>query len=228
MFSEIKKNKIIIVVGHYGSGKTNVAVNLAIELKKRAKNVTLIDLDIVNPYFRAADAKNSLALKGIDSIIPEFANSNVDLPSLPAQINTVFDTLRDNPEYDGYYIFDVGGSDGAVALGMYNRQINECGYDMFCVINKYRPLTSTPEDTVEDMREIEQYSRLSVTGMINNSSVGVETDEKYITESIEYVEKTASLAGVPLLFTSYIPSSKIDFSGKGKFFKMENATKQLF
>jgi len=99
---------------------------------------------------------------------------------------------------------------------------------MFCVINKYRPLTSTPEDTVEDMREIEQYSRLSVTGMINNSSVGVETDEKYITESIEYAEKTASLAGVPLLFTSYIPSSKIDFSGKGKFFKMENATKQLF
>ena len=228
MFSEFLKSKIIIIVGHYGSGKTNVAVNLAIELKKSAQNVTLIDLDIVNPYFRAADAKNSLALKGIDSIIPEFANSNVDLPSLPAQINSVFDTLKDDPNHDGYYIFDVGGSDGAVALGMYNKQINECGYDMLCVINKYRPLTSTPDDTVADMREIEQYSRLSVTGIINNSSVGAETDEKYISESIGYAKETASLAGVPLLFTSYIPSQKIDLSGDGKFFKMENATKQLF
>lgn len=228
MFANKIRHKIVIIVGHYGSGKTNVAVNLALELKKRAKNVTLIDLDIVNPYFRAADAKNRLASKGIDSIIPEYANSNVDLPSLPAQINSVFDTLRDDPEYDGYYIFDVGGSDGAVALGMYNKQINDCGYDMLCVINQYRPLTSTPEDTVDDMREIEQYSRLSVTGLINNSSVGVETDTQYITESIGYAEKTASISGVPLLFTSYIPSPKIELSGTGEFFEMENATKQLF
>lgn len=223
------RKKIIAVVGHYGSGKTNVAVNLALKLSESGNKVTLIDLDTVNPYFRAADAKEKLSAAGIGTIIPEFANTNVDLPSLPSEINRVFDTVSDKSMPDEYFIFDVGGSDGAVALGMYNKQILASGgCEMIGVINMYRPLTDTPETAADDLREIEEYSRLKVTSLVNNSSIGVETTTDTVLRSLVYANKTAELMGVPLLFTSYIESPNVALSDDETFFKMKNATKQIF
>ena len=223
------RKKIIAVVGHYGSGKTNFAVNLALNLKANGKRVTLIDLDTVNPYFRAADAKEKLSAEGIGTIIPEFANTNVDLPSLPPEINRVFDTVKDLSRPDEFFIFDVGGSDGAVALGMYNKQILAAGgCEMIGVINMYRPLTDTPESAVADLREIEDYSRLKVTSLVNNSSIGVETTSETVLASVKYAETTAELMGVPLLSTSYIESPRVSLPDDDRFFKMKNATKQIF
>lgn len=195
----MSKKRIIIIAGHYGSGKTNVAVNLAFRMKSDApeKSVTLIDLDTVNPYFRAADSAAPLRDAGIRVIIPEYANTNVDLPTLPSEIASVFLT-------DETVIFDVGGDDGATALGVYEREIKAAGYEMYCVINMYRPLTESPEDTLSDLCEIEEYSRLRFTGIINNSNLGDETTKQTVEASLQYADRTSELAKLPLVYTAVI------------------------
>ncbi|MBO4220608.1 MAG: hypothetical protein J5933_06770 [Clostridia bacterium] len=226
--SEIIVKKLIIVAGHYGSGKTNVAVNLAIALREESFPVTLVDLDTVNPYFRAADSVSMLGGLGIDTIVPEFANTNVDIPSLPSEINSIFDALRDGRDKERYYIFDVGGDDGAAALGMYRDRIEEAGYEMICVINRFRPLISEVEDAVSDMRDIERFSGLRVTSAVNNSSVGEETVTDDVLSSVPYAGRFSESTGIPLLFTSYIPSDRIDLHEYQGFFKMKNITKKLY
>ena len=226
--SEIIRKKLIIVVGHYGSGKTNVAVNIAMALRNESYPVTLVDLDTVNPYFRAADASSELNRMGIVTIIPEFANTNVDIPSLPAEINGIFDAVSDGRDPERYYIFDVGGDDGSAALGMYRDRIVSAGYEMICVINRYRPLISRPDDAVSDMEDIERYSGLEVTSAVNNSSVGAETVTDDLLSSVQYAHEFCSQAGIPLLFSSYIPSDKIDPDRCRDFFRMKNITKKLF
>ena len=137
--------KIIVVTGHFGAGKTNFAVNLAKEAKKNGRPVTLIDLDTVNPYFRAADDKGELEELGIRCIIPDFANTNVDIPTLPPEIYSALEAYE-NPDYDGVTIFDVGGDNGAAALGMYEKWFREYPYSMLSCCSLYRPLTEEPED----------------------------------------------------------------------------------
>ena len=143
------KNRVVVVCGHYGSGKTNVAVNLAVDAAEKGDTVYLADVDIVNPYFRAADAVSMLEDAGVTPLIPEFANSNVDIPALPPRLSSLISGG------DGRIFIDVGGDDGAVVLGRYASLIKDARYDMICVVNMYRPLTATPADAVADMREIE-------------------------------------------------------------------------
>ncbi len=218
----MSEKRIIIVAGHYGSGKTNVAVNLAFRLKSDfpEKSVTLIDLDTVNPYFRAADSAVFLKDAGIRVIIPEYANTNVDLPTLPAEIASVF--LSDET-----VIFDVGGDDGAAALGVYERDIKAAGYEMYCVINMYRPLTESPEDTVYDLYEIEEYSRLRFTGIINNSNLGDETVKQTVTESVKYAERVSELTKLPVVYTSVIGEDNVPECINDPFV-MNKYTKMLF
>lgn len=195
----MSKKRIIIIAGHYGAGKTNVATSLAMKIKSEVpeKKVTLIDLDTVNPYFRAADSEDELTASGIRAIIPEFANTNVDIPTLPPEIASVF--LSDETA-----IFDVGGDDGATALGVFESDIKRIGYEMLYVTNMYRPLTETPDDALAVMREIEAYSRLSFTGIINNSNLGSETDADTVLDSLGYAKKIAELSGLPVVYTSFI------------------------
>lgn len=198
--------KIIIICGHYGSGKTNIAVNLARLLSENGKKVALVDLDIVNPYFRAADNRVELEALGVRCILPQFANTNVDVPTLPPQIHSVFSSNET-------VIFDVGGDkDGAIALGVYRNAIKKAGYEMIAVVNMYRPLTATADDTIENLREIEDNCSLSFTGFINNSNLGEETTAEDIEASFSYAEEIASKSNLPYLFTSHIetlsPESK--------------------
>lgn len=218
----MSEKKIIVIAGHYGAGKTNVACNLALHLKKEDEDraVTLIDLDTVNPYFRAADAEAAMKSAGIRAIIPEYANTNVDLPTLPPEINSVFLT-------DETVIFDVGGDDGAVALGVFEKDIKKHGYEMYYVINMYRPLTSTPEESVTVMREIEDYSKLRFTGIINNSNLGAETDKSTVEASLLYAEETANLSGLPLLFTAVCGEENVPECINNPFL-MKNYTKSFF
>ena len=221
---------IIIVCGHFGSGKTCVSVALALALKKSGKNVTLVDLDIVNPYFRAADAEKLMKENGINCINPEFANTNVDIPSLGAEVHSVF--AKAEIDRDSVTILDVGGDSGAAALGRYRHMIEKVGYHMLFVVSKYRPLTDTAELTVENMREIEYYSRLSCTHIVNNSNIGNETTLSYVENSFDYAKEISRLSGLPEAFTSVVKSSfcaELEEKYKDKnFFFIDNTTRKLF
>lgn len=148
MIDSVKR--ITIVTGHYGSGKTNFAVNLAVDLSREGKQVVLVDLDIVNPYFRSADFKERLTAMGIEMICPIYANTNLDIPALGADIYSVF-----YQNDSRYVIFDVGGDDaGAAALGRYSHLIQQENYDMLYVVNCYRYLTRQPEEALQILRKL--------------------------------------------------------------------------
>ncbi len=223
------KNKVI-VSGHYGSGKTNFSVNLAKEAAALGKKVTIIDLDIVNPYFRTADNKDELEALGIKCIIPDFANTNVDIPSLPPTVMGAIETA--NREPDIFTIIDVGGDGGAVALGMFSNQIIQNGYDMLYVINMYRPLTESIEDAKQILREIEYASRLTCTGIVNNSNIGIETTTDDIIATGEWADSFSKECALPIICTSVDTRLKEEFEKNSlkpdNLFYINNATKQIF
>ena len=190
--------RITLFAGHYGSGKTNIAVNWAKHIKNQGYNTTIIDLDIVNPYFRTKDSEAELKSEGIELICSEYANTNLDAPALPKEIYTAISNKST------HLVIDVGGDDcGAVALGRYTKDIlDENDYDMLFVANCYRPLTKTPEDALDIMREIELASHLPFTAIVNNSNVGDETTRKTVLSSQEYIEKLSKLSGLPVLMTT--------------------------
>ena len=189
-------NRIIIVAGHFGSGKTEFSLNYAVYLKKFHDQVTVVDMDTVNPYFRTKDAQQRLEELGISVISPRFANTNVDILSVPSQILSGFETPA------CHAVFDVGGDDeGAVVLGVYEKQIRQVGYDMLFVMNPNRPFTKTPEQALEMMAAIEQASRLRFTGLINTANLMEETTPQLVAEGEETVKKTAEMAGLPFLFS---------------------------
>ena len=190
--------RLTLFAGHYGSGKTNIAVNYALHLAREGKSVCIADLDIVNPYFRTADSAAQLKEAGIDLISPKFANSNVDLPALPAESYRLVQDKR------SFGIMDIGGDDrGAYALGRYVPFIKEeNNYRMIFVANAYRPLTATPEDAMEVMGEIETACGLQFTDIVNNSHLGNFTDVQTFLDTQEYIEKLCALSGLPLFCTT--------------------------
>ena len=195
---KINEKRITLFAGHYGSGKTNLAVNYAMYLKERFERVVIADLDIVNPYFRTKDSTELLESRGIEIISPEFANSNVDLPALPSELyGVVQNRVR-------HAVLDIGGDDrGAYALGRYAPYIlEENDYEMIFVANFCRPLTQTAEEALEVMREIEQAGGIPFTAIVSNSNLGKLTDEKTVIDGYEKCEKLSELAGLPIKFTA--------------------------
>lgn len=187
----------MIVCGHYGCGKTNLSLNLAVTLKNTGREVTLVDLDLVNPYFRSSDFQEMIDFHGIELIAPVFARSNLDLPALPADLHRIFHMKNRT------VIIDVGGDDaGAVALGSISKDIRELPYQMLYVVNRYRALTQTPEEACVLLAEIEAASRLKATGVVNNSHLQMSTTEEDILRGIPFAEQTARLLNLPLVFTT--------------------------
>ena len=202
--------RLTLFAGHYGSGKTNIAVNYALHLAGDGKKVCIADLDIVNPYFRTKDSAKELEAAGIRLISPQFANTNVDLPALPAE---AYRLVTDKREYG---IMDIGGDDrGAYALGRYVPAIlEENDYRMVFVANAYRPLTRTPEEALEVMREIEAACGLKFTDIINNSNLASETTVETVLDSQDYVETLSRLSGLPLFATSAVESVAAELAEK--------------
>ena len=194
----MEHKRITLFAGHYGSGKTNIAVNYALSLAAEGKKVCIGDLDIVNPYFRTADSADELAKAGVELISPHFANTNVDLPALPAEAYRLVE------DKSIFAIMDIGGDDrGAYALGRYTPGIlAEGNYRMAFVANCYRPLTKTPEEALEVMREIEAACGIRFTCIINNSNLGPETTAQTISASADYIQKLSQLSGLPLWLTT--------------------------
>ncbi len=188
--------KTIIITGHYGSGKTNLALNLALWLRERGEAVTLADLDVVNPYFRTADFKPLAAERDISLVASDYANSNLDVPAVNAALDAKING-------GGYLIIDVGGDDdGARALGRYAGRIVPGGYTMIYVVNKYRPLTREPADAAALLSDIETVSRVKATHIANCSSLGCETTAGDILASAAYAEEVSRLTQRPLLLTA--------------------------
>ena len=201
----MEHKRLTLFAGHYGSGKTNIAVNYALQLAKEGKQVCIADLDIVNPYFRTADSAKELEAAGIRLITSRFTNSNVDLPALPAEAYSLVQNKNT------YAVMDIGGDDrGAYALGRYVPFIKEeDNYRMVFVANCYRPLTRTPEEALEVMREIEAACNLSFTCIINNSNLGTETTPQTLLDSVSYMEKLSQISGLPIfLHTATIEVAK--------------------
>ena len=190
--------RVTLFCGHYGSGKTNLAVNCALRLRGAGLPVALADIDIVNPYFRSKDSAAALAEAGVEVIALPFANSNVDLPSLPSSVYGLAQRR------DRYAVFDIGGDDrGATALGRFAPDIlRENDFEMLYVVNFYRPLTRTAEAAYEVLREIEAVCALPFTGIVNNSNLGAETRLRDVEATAGEAARLCAISGLPLRFTA--------------------------
>jgi len=196
--------------GHYGSGKTNIAVNMALDLRRQYDSVAVADLDIVNPYFRTKDSAEDFKEAGIRLIVSQFANTNLDLPSMPQDLYAITD------DRSMKVVLDIGGDDrGALALGrIAPRIIEENDYDMLMVINKYRPLTPDAQSTLEVMREIEEAGKIRFTGIVNNSNLAEETTPEDVLASLGYAEEVSALSGLPVVMTTVKDSLYGSLRGK--------------
>lgn len=185
---------INIFAGHFGSGKTEIAINFAL---KSEKPVTIIDLDIVNPYFRTSDVREELVENDISIIASDFASSNVDMPIIPAEVVSVFTNSTKT------IVFDVGGDDdGAYALGRYRDSIKKLGYKMYFVVNAKRPMTKTSEDMIQIYDSIEVASGLSFTGIINNTNLGQDTTKEILKNGNEEILRLSKAKQIPIVFES--------------------------
>ena len=184
-------SKIKVFTGHFGSGKTEIAINTAL----KTENSVIVDLDTVNPYFRTADAEKVLKESGVRVILPPYARTNVDIPVMPSDVFSVFESGENA-------VFDVGGDDdGALALGMYNSYFQRLGYEMYFVICATRPLTQTAKDVIPLLRSIEAASRLKVTYLINNTHYGNMTDADTVMKGQALCEKVSRETAIPIAYT---------------------------
>lgn len=194
---------LTIICGHYGCGKTNLSLNLALE--NTGRDTCVVDFDIVNPYFRSSDYVDFLATKGIEMIAPNYAGTTLDTPSIPAGVYSIF--AKENTDV----FIDVGGDDaGATALGRIQDRIHENPYEMIYVINKNRILSQKPLEALELLKEIEKASRLNATAIINNTHLGVESTFEDCINSLEFAKEVSEITGLPLLYST-IP----EFAVKG-------------
>ena len=202
--------RVTLFSGHYGSGKTNIAVNFALGLRREGKPVTVADLDIVNPYFRTKDSTADLAEAGIRLICSRYANTNLDIPALPDDLYVITD------DKETYAVIDVGGDDrGALALGRLTPALlAEDSYEMLMVINRYRPLTPDAASVCEVMAEIESACGIRFTGLVNNSNLGEETTADDVLASVAFGEEVSALTGLPVKMTAVKAELVSELEGK--------------
>ncbi len=195
MFKDVLHTTIFC--GNLGSGKTEVAINFSLSLKKYAKNVSLADIDVVNPYFRSRMIRHYLTEKGINVVCPIGELAGADVPALPPSVLGVLQ----NPEVKG--VFDVGGDDiGATALGRFKPYLKEGSYNLYFVVNTRRPFTKDTDGILKYVSSIEKASRLKVTALVNNSNLGLETDMETVISGHEVVRLAAGKLGVPVGFAA--------------------------
>ena len=206
----MEHKRLTLFAGHYGSGKTNIAVNYALLLASEGKKVCIADLDIVNPYFRTKDSAAVLEAAGVDLISPQYANTNVDLPALPA---ASYRLVQDKKSYG---IMDIGGDDrGAYALGRFVPSIlEENDYRMIFVANASRPLTQTAEYAMEVMAEIEAACGLKFTDLINNTNLGSETTAETVLSAENYMQELSRLSGLPIFATTATEAVAAELNGR--------------
>lgn len=189
--------RINIFAGHFGSGKTEVSLNFAVKLAEAGYKTAIIDFDIVNPYFRAADTKEKLKNGNIRIVAPIYANTNADVPALPSEVYSIFREKRQK------VVLDIGGDDlGAKVLSRFRDEIMQDDFEMFFVINVRRFMTDTMEKIEKMLCEIETSSRLKVTKLVNNTNLLQYTSEQDIIDGHRTIEAVSRKLGIPIGFIS--------------------------
>jgi len=192
---QIDLRGIVVVVGNYGSGKTEVSINLAVHAKKAGLEVRIADLDLVNPYFRTREAEQMLTGFGVSVILPAREYLQADLPILPPAVAGM---IR---RPDGLTILDVGGDDaGATVLASLAEAFKGKKVHMLMVVNPRRPATNTVAGCMKMRKQIEEASRMTITGLIGNANLIDETGPEDIYDGYEFVRTLSSESGLSLSF----------------------------
>lgn len=189
--------RITVLFGNYGSGKTELSLNIALKLAKEYSDVSLIDFDIVNPYFRSSEHTPMLKEKGIRVIAPVYANTGVDLPSLPPDIYTAFQ--------GGHAVFDCGGDPvGAAALGSLKGQFdaNRDQVEALFVINTNRPFQRDAQQLAESISRIQHSARLNADGLVLNNNLGSGSAGDELAEGLPIVQELSERIGIPIRYVS--------------------------
>ena len=203
------KHRLTIFAGHYGSGKTSIAVSYALHRRAMGESVVIGDLDIVNPYFRTSDSRKRLEEAGVALVCSQYAGSNLDIPALPKELYAAV------TDQNRTAVLDVGGDDvGAVALGRFSSLVKETGdYEMLFVVNFYRPLTRTAEEALGILREVEEASGLKCTGLVHNSNIGPETTVEDVLSAAPKIRELADLTGLPIWATTVTEKTASELGG---------------
>ncbi|MCL6557741.1 MAG: hypothetical protein K6U74_02860 [Firmicutes bacterium] len=208
MLSETRR--ISIFTGNFGSGKTEIALNFAQALRRDDREVTVVDLDIVNPYFRSRIVREYLISCGIKVVSPEGRLSGADVPALPPAIRGVLDG------YGGYGVFDVGGDDlGATVLGRFQRYMPEGAFNLFLVVNTRRPFTRDADGIIRQLEGIEKAARLKVGALVSNTNLGAATDLSVILDGHRIVSEAAAKIGLPVAFLGVRRDLAVDLADAG-------------
>jgi len=187
--------RINIFVGGFGSGKTEISINYSIDCKKKFPQVAIVDLDIVNPYFRSREAKEILETHGVKMVSPSGKLTYSDVPIISPEIKGLIqnDAFR--------LILDVGGDDvGSIVLGNFRNFIKDFDYEMFLVVNTYRPFTRTISQIRQIAQEIENVSRLKITGIVSNPNLSKQTNEEIIVKGHGEIVKASNALNIPIKF----------------------------
>lgn len=209
---------ITVVAGHYGAGKTNFAVNLAVDLAAAGESVAIVDIDVVNPYFRATEQRALLEGHGVRLVAPIFAESgtSLDVPSLSGQVTSVLQDAGQNMRV----IVDAGGDDvGATALGRFARFVAGKDHAMLYVANRNRNLVQDPQDALQNLREIEQACHLEATAVVSNAHLKAETTARTVEDGRRYAREVAALAGIPMVATC-APRDLTDLSNADDLYRL--------
>lgn len=210
-----------VIMGHFGSGKTEIALNIAFNEAKADKKVTIVDLDIVNPYFRTAERHKELAAEGIRLLSPSFVTSGVEIPALPAEIYSAFTDDSD------IVVFDVGGdAAGAIALGQYYRffsTIPKSNLETSYVINARRPFSSDLAGNLEMIASIRPAARMDIDNLINNTNLSQETSVDVLVGGYELIKQVSIETGLPVRNTVSTPSIIDEFKLYAKTYGLEPA-----
>jgi RecA/RadA recombinase len=192
---ELELSGIVIIVGAYGSGKTEIAINLAVHMNAKGTAVRLADLDLVNPYFRTREARHALNRLGIDVVLPPARYMQADLPILTPEVSGM---LR-HPS--GLMLLDVGGDDvGATVLAALADAMMGKTPQVLQVVNPNRPYTDTVSGCLKIREAIEARAKMTITGIIGNANLMEETTEQDILAGYAFSKNVAEAGNIPLVF----------------------------
>lgn len=193
-------SRLKAVVGHYGSGKSEIALAMALGARAAGYKAAVVDMDIVNPFFRSAEQGDLLREHGVRLIAPPYALTGVDLPVLSAEVLSVFE------EPEQFSVLDVGGDDaGAAALGRFKPQLDRHKTDLYYVVNCFRPYSRTPEQVIDMLRRIARRARIQPTGLINNANLGLDTEPRHLAEGDALLKTVSAETGLPIVCACALP-----------------------